>query len=321
MSKACKSCGSKHYGRGYCRSCYRKAQKRGEFGGKRCSAEGCDGFAITIGLCANCYKRLQRKGTIDAIKVKNLPGEEWLPIEREKFSGIYVSNLGRVKSCRKKDEVLLSPKMRLTTKDKKEPVFAAFTKGGTIHVALEVLRAFKVNNNKDTTFVFKDKNPANCRIDNLEWYGRDLLVDKAIKGAEASDHPLADCFLRFWHGEHEAINDWLESLQDSVRGYLYKRLQNYNFPWFMDLDDCVQQSLYDIFIALYRGMFAGFEHLHGWVLRIASAALSRSLKLSKKRMEPLDIPGDNGEYSKADINLFCHPSAELQAIYNEEVTA
>jgi len=315
--KKCKACGKKHYARGYCRGCYRSRQKKGEFGGEQCATDGCEGFSITIGLCANCYRRLQRKGTVDAIRITDMSGEQWLPVVRECFAGLYVSNLGRVKSCRKKDEILLSAKMRKIREQDTQETMITFTKGGHFHVALEVLRAFSDNVHNDTNLVYRDGDPANCTAENLAWYGRDILVVKAIEAAEQSDHPLADCFIKFWHGEHEAINDWLVSIQDRVRAYLYVRLRNYSFPWFMDLDDCVQQTIYDIFIALYRGMFSGFKYLTGWIFKIASAALSRSLKLNKKRPEPLEVGEGSETFSKADINMFCHPSAELTAIGRE----
>ena len=192
--------------------------------------------------------------------------------------------------------------------------------GCDVMVAPEVLRAFHGNPEGDTTVVYRDGNPANCRAGNLEWYGKGYLVDKAIAMAEASDHPLADCFLKFWMGDHAAINDWLMSVSDRVRGYIYTCLRRVGFPYHLEIDDLVQQSLTDIFIALYRGMFKDFSTLNRWVLTVAKAAYLRFMRI--KASVPLDYDLSDGDTGfLPDWIGFCHPSAELQAIYNEEVPA
>ena len=68
---------------------------------KTCSLEGCDNTHYGKGLCQKHYGILRNRGTLDAIKVPNLPGEEWVMSEKERLKDIYFSNMGRVKSCKK----------------------------------------------------------------------------------------------------------------------------------------------------------------------------------------------------------------------------
>lgn len=285
---------------------------------KSCSVEGCEGKHYGKGLCKQHYGRLRNMGTLDAIKVVDLPGEVWVMSEKPRLKDIYFSNMGRAKSAKQRNERLLKPSLVLTQSRATKALFVR--PGCDVMVAPEVLRAFKGNPEGDSTVVYRDGDPENCRWDNLEWYGKGYLVDKAITMAEASNHPLADCFLKFWMGDHAAINDWLTSMVDPVRGYIYTCLRRVGFPWHLEIDDMVQQALYDIFIALYRGMFSGFETVERWVLSIAKAVYLRFMRFKASVPMEYDLSdGDTGYLP--DWIGFCHPSAELQAIYNEEVPA
>lgn len=282
-----------------------------------CATEGCDNDHYAHGLCKSCYNRLRNFGTIDDRTVENLPGEEWVVSDNPLLAGIFFSNFGRVKSCRKRDEKLLKTVMVVPTHGA-SAVLMVRPGGGEVRVAQEVLRGFMGNPEGDTTVIHKDGDPHNCRLDNLAWYGRDYLIDKAIAMAEASEHPLADCFLKFWMGDHAAINDWLALVSDKVRGYIYSCLRRINFPYWMEIDDLVQQSLTDIFIGLYRGMFKGFETLEHWVLSVAKGAYLRFVKVRLTASIEHDFDdGDTGFLP--DLLGICHPSAELEAIYREEV--
>ena len=285
---------------------------------KTCSVEGCDNSHYGKGLCQYHYALLRRLGTIEAHSVTDLPGEIWRPSAKESLSDIYFSNFGRVKSQRKRNEALLKTQLVIEARTGQKNTVLMVRPGGCgVRVAPEVLRIFHGNPEGDTNIVYLDGNPENCRADNLQWYGRGYLIDKAIAMAEASDHELADCFLKFWHGDHAAINDWLISISDMVRGYIYKCLRSVGFPYHIEVDDMVQQSLTDIFMALYRGMFTSFDLLHPWVKSIAKAAYLRNMRL--KGSLPIEYgfaDGDTGYLP--DWIGWCNPSAELQAIYNEE---
>lgn len=318
--KRCSECWGKIFKNGLCRECYERKQLanfKGRLvdGKKLCLV--CDGPHYGNGFCKKHYNRLRNNGNLSAKKVSDLDGEEWLPVAKDGFEGIFVSSRGRAKSCKKRDEVLLKTQMKIVGASK-APVLIAYPGGLELRVGRAVLLAFGNNEHDDATVVFKDGNGGNCAIENLAWYGRNYLIGKRIKEAELSNHPLADCFLRFWHGEHQVINGWLESLIDPVRAYLYRCFDRSKY-WNLkhDLDDFVQQTLYDIFIALYRGMFAGFEAIKPWVFTIAGAVFKRFLKIRVHK--PLNHIDEYGrENSLADIVGFTHPSAELVAICHEE---
>lgn len=318
--KRCAECWGKLFKNGLCQECYDRKQLanfKGRLvdGKKLCLV--CDGPHYGNGFCKKHYNRLRNNGTLSAKKVSDLDGEEWLPVAKDGFEGIFVSSMGRAKSCKKRHEVLLKTQMKIVGASK-TPVLIAYPVGVELRVGREVLLAFGDNEHDDANVVFKDGNGENCAIENLAWYGRNYLVEKRITEAEQSDNPLADCFLRFWHGEHQVINRWLESLVDPVRGYLYRCFDRSGYHHLKhDLDDFVQQTLHDIFIALYRGMFAGFEAIKQWVFAIAGSVFKRFCRI--RVHVPLDlVDGDGRAMSLVDIIGFANPSAELVAMCREE---
>ncbi len=58
----CKDCGEmkEHYARGYCVTCYRRRQTRGEFASKTCSVDGCKRGAVKKGMCEKHWQRARQ---------------------------------------------------------------------------------------------------------------------------------------------------------------------------------------------------------------------------------------------------------------------
>ena len=165
---------------------------------------------------------------------------------------------------------------------------------------------------------FIDEDRSNCKAENLRWYGKEYLVGEAIKMAEESDHPLAHEFKLFWLGDHQALNGWFEEQKIWVKPYMHKRLDMFCVPYYVDVDNCVQEVVLRMFLALRRGMIRKLEHLKAWARRIARNVLAEAIKNLTPSI-PIDQENSEGDfYSLADLTRWCHPSAELQAIYRQE---
>ena len=317
--KRCTECNKKHYAKGLCRECYFKAKGTvsgaKSLGWKTCS-QGCDAPVYGKGLCRQCWNRLTHAGTLDSKTIPDLPGEEWREIQRVDCKGILVSNMGRLKSIRKRDEVLINANMRRVNPQEQQDTLMA---AGNIHVHMEVLRAFYPNTEGDFQAVFLDGDRSNCRADNLRWYGKEYLVAKAITMAEASDHPLADCFLRFWHGETNILNDWFEQQKERLRGFLFRRLDRFCVPYYVDVEDCVQESIVAAFLALRRGMIQSLENINSWMFEIAKKVLASGVRDLLPGVSMMKVGDEGKDRNIIDYTGWCHPSAELQAIYNEEI--
>ncbi len=319
--KKCGECNRKHYAKGLCRECYFKA--KGTVGGaknrgwKTCS-QGCGDPVYGKGLCRKCWNRLTHAGTLDSKKVADLPGEQWKEIARPDCVGLMISSFGRVKSCRKRDERLLASKMTtINPQERQASMTVANGSGNNILVHMEILRAFHENEEGDFQAVFLDGDRSNCRADNLTWYGRGYLLDKAIKMAEESNHPLADCFLRFWHGEVNVLNDWFKEQEKRLRSFLFARAIRFSVPYYIDVDDCVQETIVKAFLALRRGMIKNLESINSWMLQIAKKTLASGVRDCLPAASMVKVGSDNGEYNSLDYAGWCHPSAELQAIGRE----
>ncbi len=315
--KKCSECNKKHYAKGLCRDCYFKA--KGTVGGalnhgwETCS-QGCEAPVYGKGLCRKCWNRLTHAGTLESKAIPDLQGEEWREINRPDCAGILVSNMGRLKSIRKRDEVLLKTHM---TKSKSEQLYS-LKAAGNINVHMEVLRAFHPNKEGDFQAVFIDGDRSNCRADNLQWYGKEYLVVKAVAMAEASNHSLADCFLRFWHGETNVLNDWFEQQKGRLKAFLFKRLDSFYVPFYVDIEDCVQETIVAAFLALRRGMIKSLDNINSWIIEIAKKILASGVRDLLPAV-PMIRDGADGEYNIVDYAGLCHPSAELAAIANEEM--
>jgi len=322
--KKCRYCHKPHYAKGLCRSCYElahKAKRESDQTVIRCSINGCNKPHYGQGLCKKHWSRIRTAGTIDIKRVPDLPGEEWKAIGREDCLGLLISNMGRVKSIRKRDERLMTPVFETANKNAKQPSMTVKNKGGNrIVVHMEVLRAFHPNPDGDFNEVFIDGDRSNCRADNLAWYGRSYMLEKAIAMAENSDHPMADCFLKFWHGDINAIGDWLEEQKKILSTFLRSRLDRFHVPYYVDVEDAVQESMVRIFLYLRRGMLKSFHGLRSWVFQIAKTVLSTGVKDCLPAISMFSEDGENSEeaFNLIDYSGWCHPSAELQAIYNEE---
>lgn len=322
VENKCSECNRKHYAKGLCRECYFKA--KGTVGGgknlgwKTCT-QGCEAPVYAKGLCRQCWNRLTHSGTLDAKKVADEPGEEWREINRPDCKDVFISNIGRVKSCRSRDERLLSSRMaKVNPKEQQLTLICSNGQGNNIHVHMEVLRAFRPNLDGDFQAVFIDGDRSNCRADNLRWYGREYLVAKAITMAESSDHPLADCFLKFWNGDHNALNNWFEQQRVWLGGYIRRRFDMFCVPYYVDVEDRAQETIVLAFLALRRGMIDNLYALKSWLKGIAKRALASGIRDLLPTVG-IEQEYDGDTYSVADVAGWCHPSAELEAIYREEV--
>ena len=307
--------------KGYCRKhyynfnvhgdpCYKRTEKK-------CSE--CNKKHYAKGLCRKCWNRLTSAGTLDSKKVKDLPEEQWKEIDRIDCKNVFISNLGRVKSCRTRDERLLVSKFtKVNPHEQQFTRVCANGSGSNIIVHMEVLRAFHPNNEGDYQAVFIDGDRSNCVSSNLRWYGKEYLVIKAIAMAEASDHPLADCFLRFWHGENNVLNDWFEQQKERLKCFLFWRLDRFHVPYYIDVDDCVQETIVSAFLALRRGMIKSLDNINAWMFGVAKKVLASGVRDVLPGVSMIKEGSNGDEYNRVDYPGWCHPSAELQAIYNEE---
>ncbi len=318
VDKKCSECNQKHYAKGLCKEHYFKAKATVggiDLGGKRCSVDGCDNPHYGKGFCRQHWNRMTHAGTLESKKVHDLPGEEWKEIDKPDCKGVLVSNMGRLKSVRRRDEVLLTTKMRkINPRETLESLHGPFN----IHVHMEVLRAFHSNKHGDFQAVFLDGDRSNCRADNLTWYGQKYLVVKAIEMAENSNHPLADCFLKFWHGETNILNDWFEEQRKRLRGFLFNRLDRFMVPFYVDVDDVLQETIVKAFLSLRRGMVKSLDTINSWMYEIAKKTLAEGVRDVLPGVAMIRSGDDGSDYSCLDYAGFCHPSAEIQAIYNQE---
>ena len=249
--------------------------------------------------------------------IDDLPGEEWMQSSNIDLDGIFVSIMGRVKMCLSHYEKLV--KISMLKVNGREPVLMFSRKKRQYMVATEVLRAFMVTEEyiDQPRVVYKDGDRANCNLENLAWYGRDHLVEKCIKMAEESDHPLADCFLKFWMGDHHVLDDWFIKQRERIHAYISVCTSKQPL-WWVDFHDVVQSALHDLFLSLYRGLLKNFDRLDNWVLSIAGGAF----KKARGRRLDLGIDSVSDEDGKGlflpDTEMYCYPSAEMQAIYREE---
>lgn len=299
-----------------------RAQKKN----RKCSVSGCNEPHFGGGYCRTHLYRMQRHGTLDVIKVESLPGEKWAEIPTH--PGLFISTSGRVKSCRKRHEKILSQKFckpNPHSKSLSNVVFAKDADGNPlpIRVHMEVLKAFVKNIHGDALPYFRDGDRQNCTIANLAWYGQEVLLPMAIAAAEDSQSKWADCFLKFWHGDNNALDLFFETMRKRLGGFLANRARRLNIPFYIDYDDCVQDTLVHAFIAIRRGMVRNLETVTSWIHSIAKKVLAGKVRI----MEPtvsMEFDGgedENQKYNKVDKINWCHPSAEHQAIYNEECVA
>jgi len=247
--------------------------------------------------------------------IPDLPNEEWVPIQKIGCEGLLISTMGRVKSVRRKKEKLVKLKMISLGKNKK-PYLVASNRKCYLQVHMEVLRAFRPNPDGDVRAVFLDKDHGNCKLENLVWYGREYMVDRAIEMAFQSTSPLAESFIEFWDGNPNALNGWFEEQKVSVRRFLRARLDSFSVPYYIDTEDLSQEVMVAVFVNLRRGMIESLDGVQSWVFGIAKNLLANGIRDVLPAISMYQ-ESDEGEFNVLDTLGCCHQSAELQAIYNE----
>lgn len=282
---------------------------------------GCKKPTVAKGLCDTCYRRYRKYGTTGTIKVPDLPGEEWRPIaDCHKW---YISNMGRVKSCRLKTREQLV-KINFSKADGHTRCLNfrdRAAKGRTFRVHIEVLKAFVPNVNNDTRAVFKDGNIKNCKASNLAWYGENYMVPLAIKQAEKSCSEWASDFISFWKGDKNSLDSFWVEAKERVTAFLAYKLRMYGKEY-LDIAGMAQEAMVAGFVGIKRGLVKDIDKVFSWFLSVASTVLSGRLRsYSKLPCVSLYNSGDRGDgvgfWSLADMEGYCNPSAEIVAIYNE----
>jgi hypothetical protein len=249
---------------------------------------------------------------VERYAVPDLPDEQWRQIAGTKYQ---VSTLGRVKALSRGDELLMTPRLRKIHSETTGRIVV----GNNTSVAHAVLTAFVGNQHGDRLVVHINGDISDCRLANLRWYGPGYLIDKCIAKAESSDHPLADRFIQFWRGDAQALNEWFGDLRRYLCRYMSSRLGLRPSPYFVDIEGAVQAAMLRVYVSLRRGTLPDLSCLDRWCTAIARAALAEEMTNVLPGVALTRIDDDGNEYSLADHLEWCHPSAELQAIYREEI--
>jgi len=274
-----------------------------------CLSPECTNIAKCKGLCDKHYRRLKKWGSIDDLTIEDIPGEVWKSIEGR--DRILISTEGRVKSIRTKHERLLTPGFH----NRSLIITDNFHKSNII-VHMEVLRAFVPNPDNDSQPYFKDGDRTNCKLSNLQWYGYNSLITRAIEMAEGSSSKWADCFLKFWHGDIRALDEFFEEMRQRLTRWIKKKMNSMDLKWYFDYEDLVQNALVSAFISIKRGMISDLTYINAWMFTI----LGNIIKVWYKYATPLysDIVSKDGEdYSILDYEGYCNPSAELEMEFRQ----
>ena len=287
---------------------------------KCCKTKECFKPTVALGFCDSCYRRFKKHGTADIVQIKSLPGEKWADIASCK--NWRISTHGRVKSCRRKTETLVK-----VQRGKADGLHECLyfrdraAKGRTFRVHLEVLKAFRLNPHNDTRGVFLDGDNFNCRLENLQWFGKEYLLPLAIQRAKQSSSRWRDNFLDFWDGDRHALDDFFAEMRARVFGFLTLKTTMQGNLW-CDVENLVSETLLRTFMAIKRGQIQSINTVSSFCISCARTVLAGSFrnKIFTVNLEQ-ENSGDGGCFSLADVVGFYHPSAELVAIGREGVSA
>lgn len=289
---------------------------------KTCSVEGCNTAVYAKGLCARCYKRelyhANKRKPKKPSSVSDLPGEIWKPLQPK---GFFVSNQGRVKRVTQLKSGKKTSKLITISNLQKHRGHSTFQAGGkTYRLGLEVLRTFAPHENGEKTHRFVNDDITDCRLENLAWYGYDYMIDKAIAMAEASKSPLADCFLLFWHGKHNALDDFFVKVRDVLGRMLNRRIDLFRAPFYLDVEDVTSEALVQIFFRIKNAQIKTIDNIMAWCKAIAKKVLAKRIHYAVPTISMFYQKEADGISNLIDIDgRNVSPSAELEAIYNMEV--
>lgn len=288
---------------------------------KVCSVEGCNTEVYAKGLCARCYKREQYHANKLKPKkpttVADLPGETWKPLP---VKGFFVSNQGRVKRITKTKKGKKAKLITISNLQKHRGHSTFQAAGKTYRLALEVLRAFTPPENGEQTHKFKNEDITDCRLENLAWYGYDYMIGKAIAMAEDSKSPLADCFLLFWHGKNDALDDFFAKVRDVLGRMINKRIDLFRAPFYLDVEDITSEALIQIFYRIKNAQIKTIDNIMAWCKAIAKKVLAKRIHYAVPAISMFYQKEADNVQNIIDLNgRNVYPSAELEAIYNLEV--
>jgi len=306
--------------RGLCKGCYQRERKAGRIGqysapavaakaSKRnvCKVDGCDKPAYGQGYCRSHYERWKR-GTLTMRLVPDLPGEQWADIDGH--GGWMVSTDGRVKSSRTGHEKLLKPRMvdgRLLIHDHDK------RNGVTVHRA--VLDAFRPGVDGRPKII--DGDPANCKLENLQWETIDTRRAAATIMAEQSQSRWGTAFAAYWSGDNHALDQFFEEMRRFLIVMIPRKLCTWSVGYQLDVDDIIHTTLVKVFFSIHSATITSLDKITSYVCTVADRILAGHWKYARG-LVPLTVDGKDGE----DVNLldvagWHHPSAELEAILRE----
>ena len=300
----CSDCGKKEaFAKGLCQTCY--ARHRRKNGKKICSVDGCDGVAVSKGLCSKHSQRARKRK--NAKVIPSVAGEVWKCLPD--FPGLSISTMGRVKSTRRPNERLITPRVvngRLFVDDRKNGSFA---------VHLQVLKEFVPNVVGDA--VFLDGNPLNPSLENLRWDTRADKLARAISMAEESHSIWTRDFISFWQGNKNSLDNFFITMENFLSKTLYRKCEEYGNYYRLSVEEVAHEVLVKLFISIYSATLHSLDNLNAYALTVADNVLRSQYKYAKNLLCDVKYTG-TGEESLVELSGFAYPSAENVAIYNEE---
>jgi len=276
---------------------------------KICKIEGCSNPAYGQGYCRNHYERW-RRGTLSKRTIPDLPGERWSPVEGH--PQWYISTEGRVKSARGGHEKLLKPRWvggRLLVGDKQYSNL-------TVHLA--VLRAFRPD--EEGKAIYKDGDPLNVRLNNLQW---ETITDRraaAIAMAEQSKSRWGVTFSAYWRGDNTALDQFLEEMRRLLIVVVPRKLDSWHVGYQMEVDDVIHTTLVRVFLSIHAATLTSLDNITAYVCTVADRVLLGHWKYTRPLVSMIAAKEEQ-EINILDVAGWHAPSAELEAIFRENASS
>lgn len=246
-----------------------------------CSVDGCEKKVFGHGYCQTHYARFRRTGSAEGKKVESLPSEKWAPVHD--CDGYFVSNMGRVKSCKSYNERLI--KTRKVMRETSGSIYCTLRRDGRDRnsvVHMEVLRAFHgLPEWNSCQPVFLDGDTTNCRADNLKWADSSYYQAKARKQYQSSSSPLARMMLAYMDGNNRALDFVLSDQSKRLIDVVRRRIHSYRHPAYISDDDIIQDSIVQAMVAIRKGRLPNPEKIDSWFAKIAVSTLMKAGRMSK----------------------------------------